>query len=73
VPNKAPVTVAVAIRPWGEVFVNGRSRGVSPPLKTLSLAPGRYEITVRNNAGPDYRQTLNVTAGGKAAISHTFQ
>jgi hypothetical protein len=67
------VPVAVSIRPWGEVLVNGKSRGVSPPLKSLSLAPGKYAITLRNNAGPDYRQTLVVVPGKPASISHTFR
>jgi hypothetical protein len=71
--GKTPVTVSVSIRPWGEVFVNGRSHGVSPPLNRLTLPPGKYAITVRNNAGPDYHQTLVVTAGRSAAISHTFE
>jgi hypothetical protein len=71
--NKTPVPISVAVRPWGEILVNGRSRGVSPPLKSLSLAPGKYDITIRNNAGPDHHQTLNVTAGQSAVISHTFQ
>jgi hypothetical protein len=71
--GKTPVTVSVSIRPWGEVFVNGRSHGVSPPLNRLTLPPGKYAITVRNKAGPDYHQTLVVTAGRSAAISHTFE
>lgn len=71
--SKTPVTVSVSIRPWGEVLVNGRSHGVSPPLNRLTLPPGKYAITVRNKAGPDYHQTLVVTAGRSAAISHTFE
>ena len=71
--SKAPVAVSVAIRPWGEVLVNGKSRGVSPPLNSLRLAPGKYDITVRNHASPDYHQTLNVTADRNATIAHTFQ
>jgi hypothetical protein len=71
--SKTPVTVSISIRPWGEVLVNGRSHGVSPPLNRLTLPPGRYAITVRNKADPDYHQTLIVTGGRSAAISHTFE
>lgn len=71
--GKTPVPVSVAIRPWGEILVNGKSRGVSPPLNSLTLAPGTYAITIRNNAGPDIHQNLTITAGKSAAISHTFK
>lgn len=70
--SKAPVPVAVAVRPWGEIIVNGKSRGVSPPLSSLTLAPGKYSITIRNNASPDVHQNLTITAGKSAIISHTF-
>jgi len=72
-PKAAPVTVRVAVRPWGEVLVNGRSRGVSPPLRELSLAPGRYQVTVRNASAGDHRMTLTVAPGRPAAITHEFK
>jgi len=72
-PKAAPVTVRVAVRPWGEVLVNGRSRGVSPPLRQLSLAPGRYQVTVRNASAGEHRMTLTVAPGRPAAITHEFE
>ncbi|MCY1377439.1 hypothetical protein D9M68_704360 [compost metagenome] len=72
-PKAAPVTVRVAVRPWGEVLVNGRSRGVSPPLRELSLAPGRYQVTVRNASAGEHRMTLTVAPGKPAAITHQFE
>ncbi|MDQ1759212.1 hypothetical protein RAS14_05600 [Achromobacter aegrifaciens] len=72
-PQAAPVTVRVAVRPWGEVVVNGRSRGVSPPLRELSLPPGRYQVTVRNASAGDYRMTLTVAPGRPVSITHEFE
>ncbi|MEN4917278.1 hypothetical protein ABE485_01315 [Achromobacter spanius] len=73
-PSKgAPVTVRVAVRPWGEVLVNGRSRGISPPLRELSLAPGRYQVTVRNATAGDHRMTLTVAPGRPVSITHAFE
>ena len=43
-----PGTLNLAIQPWGEVFVNGKSIGLSPPIKQHKLAPGKYKIEVRN-------------------------
>ncbi|CAB3669440.1 hypothetical protein [Achromobacter pestifer] len=69
----APVAVSVAVRPWGEVLINGRSRGVSPPLRELSLAPGRYQVTVRNSSSGDHSMTLTVAPNKAAAITHEFK
>lgn len=76
-PKVSPVQVQLRILPWGEVYVGGRRRGVSPPLKTLSLPPGVYRIEVRNGELPPYRTRLVVDpeAGGKQdlVISHRFE
>lgn len=72
-PAVARVAVRVNIQPWGEVWVNGQNRGVSPPLRELRLAPGKYSIVVRNADLPAYRDTLEVKAGQSAAINHTFR
>jgi len=71
-PPPAPVSVGLDIRPWGEIWIDGQSRGVSPPLKQISLPPGKYAVAVRNPAGPEYRVSLDVQAGRRAAVSHSF-
>lgn len=43
------------IRPWGTVYVNGRQRGVSPPLKVLNLPPGNHTVRVVN---PNFRDRI---------------
>ncbi|MCF7767763.1 serine/threonine protein kinase [Achromobacter pulmonis] len=72
-PKPAPVLVRLDIRPWGEVWVNGVARGVSPPVKELRLVPGKYQVVLRNADLPPYRTTLEVRAGRPAVISHVFQ
>ncbi|WP_313625992.1 serine/threonine protein kinase [Achromobacter sp.] len=72
-PKPLPVTVRLDIRPWGEVWINGVARGVSPPVKELKLIPGKYQVVVRNADLPPLRMTLEVRAGRPAVISHTFQ
>ncbi len=72
-PKAAPVVVRVAVRPWGEVLINGRSRGVSPPLREISLAPGRYQVTVRNASAGDHSMTLTVAPNRPAIITHEFK
>jgi serine/threonine-protein kinase len=65
-------TIALAISPWGEVFVNGTSRGVSPPLAKLTLAPGFYAIEIRNSAAPAYSARVEIKAGQTVTLQHRF-
>ena len=66
-------TVNLAIRPWGEVFLNGRSRGVSPPLKNMKLAPGTYTIEIRNTTFPPSKQKVQVKAREEVTVSYVFK
>jgi class 3 adenylate cyclase len=76
-PAPAPVVAAgiiqLAIQPWGEVFVDGRSRGVSPPLRTLELPPGPHTVEVRNTSFPAYTQRVDVRSGEPVRIRHQFR
>jgi len=62
------------IRPWGQVFVDGADRGVSPPLKTLPLRPGIYNIEVRNGDLEVYRQRVTVQDSRSVpVVAHEFK
>ena len=63
----------LGIKPWGEVLIDGRTRGLTPPLKVLQLPEGAHRIEVRNPAGPPFVREVRVTAGGRVEISHTFE
>ncbi|SMC29540.1 Protein kinase domain-containing protein [Andreprevotia lacus DSM 23236] len=68
------VAVKLRISPWGEVYVGGSKRGVSPPLKSLSLAPGSYDIEVRNGSLTPWRTKLVIAPGAtNAEIAHSFE
>jgi class 3 adenylate cyclase len=74
-PSKAVIqaTVFLNISPWGEVFVNGRSQGVSPPKKFVKLDPGKYKIEVRNTTFPVHAQNLEVKPREEVTLKHRFQ
>ncbi|ANN69932.1 hypothetical protein [Bordetella bronchialis] len=72
-PRPANVVVKVDIQPWGEIFVDGVSRGISPPVKTLTLPAGRHTVEVRNAGLPPYRVSLDLKPGQPAAIRHVFR
>jgi len=62
----------LVVLPWGEVYLDGRMQGVSPPLLELQVAPGKHEIEIRNANFPVFRQTIQAKVGEKIRINHTF-
>jgi serine/threonine protein kinase len=61
------------VKPWGAVSVDGVSRGISPPLKELSLPVGSHTIEVTNPPSLPAKRTIEVTKDGVASFSHTFR
>ena len=63
-PPKAYLTVAVF--PWGEVWINGKSGGTAP-LKDQSLKPGLYEISA-GQGNPTRTQTVRLRPGQRKTL-----
>jgi class 3 adenylate cyclase len=72
-PALPPATLVFAITPWGEVFVNGKSRGVTPPMKSIKLDPGKYKIEVRNTSFPVHAENFDLKARDEVTVRHKFQ
>jgi class 3 adenylate cyclase len=72
-PALPPATMVFAITPWGEIFVNGKSRGVTPPMKSIKLDPGKYKIEVRNTTFPPHTENFELKARDEVTIRHKFQ
>jgi serine/threonine protein kinase len=70
----APVAAnyKLQIKPWGALFVDGRSLGVSPPLKQVRLTPGKHKIRIVNPSFPEYSATIEVGKNKSGAIEHVF-
>ncbi len=72
-PPRGPTAlVLMAISPWGEVFVNGNSAGVRPPLSELELSPGKYRIAIRNGMFKPYEEDVQLGANQTIRIKHKF-
>jgi serine/threonine-protein kinase len=65
-------TLRLAIRPWGEIYVDGALKGVSPPMTRLALPEGTYQIEVRNPGGPSYTRQIEVRSGQSVEVGHRF-
>ena len=64
--------VRIAISPRGEVEVDGKLVGTSPPLTELSLPEGRHQIVIRNTDLPPHNAAVNVTADQPVTLKHKF-
>jgi hypothetical protein len=65
-------TYRLSVKPWGTVYVDGKEKGVSPPLKRLTLPAGKHKIRVVNPNFPDYSVDVNVAAGKSGTIEYDF-
>jgi class 3 adenylate cyclase len=65
--------VELAVAPWGEVLVDGRSRGISPPLRVLELPPGSHTVEIRNSTFPAHIARVEVKSGEAVKIQHRFR
>jgi hypothetical protein len=60
------------VQPWGEIYLDGRMQGVSPPLLELQVAAGTHEIMIRNTTFPAVTKVIKVKSGEKITIRHKF-
>jgi eukaryotic-like serine/threonine-protein kinase len=69
----APGVLQLAVTPWGQVEVDGRAMGTTPPLTRLTLPAGSHQIVVRNGDFPAH--TVNVTVGEDKPVTlrHRFE
>jgi hypothetical protein len=72
-PTVIPATLVFNVSPWGEIFVNGRSQGVTPPKKFIKLDPGKYKIEVRNTTFAPHVENLDLKARDEITVRHKFQ
>lgn len=75
-PPAAPVVVTVpltlSIKPWGTVYIDGRERGVSPPMKRITLPAGTHEVRIVNPVHPAYTTTITLKKNEAATVAHDF-
>jgi eukaryotic-like serine/threonine-protein kinase len=71
-PPPADGVVSLAVTPWGEVFVDGASRGVSPPLTRLPLSVGLHNIEIRNGDAPAFTARVEIRPGQTLSVQHRF-
>ncbi len=70
----APGTViGISALPWAEVYVDGRKQGVSPPLRSVTVLPGKHKVELRNSSFPAHVETIDAKPGESITIKYRFQ
>jgi hypothetical protein len=64
--------VNIFVQPWGDVYLDGKLQGVSPPLIELQVAAGKHEIEIRNSTFSAYKRSIKIKSGEKIKIQHKF-
>jgi hypothetical protein len=67
-----PARITLAIKPRGEVFVDGVSRGRTPPLTELEVPAGRHVFVVRFSGYAPVQRVVELKAGDRMTLAHTF-
>jgi serine/threonine-protein kinase len=65
--------VSLSIQPWGEVFVDAKPTGVSPPLMQIELSNGPHHIEIRRDPSPAWATDVDVQGTAPLRIEHAFQ
>lgn len=61
--NKEFGFLDLKVFPWAEVYINGENAGQTPFNKFKALAPGVYQIILKNPSFSDYSTSLQINAG----------
>ncbi|HSD43194.1 MAG TPA: protein kinase [Burkholderiales bacterium] len=64
--------IVLTVSPWGEIYVDGKLRGTTPPLAELELPPGRHRLEIRNSAQLPFHTFVDLQAGDTQRIRHAF-
>lgn len=67
-----PASIQLAIRPVGEVWLDGELKGNSPPLTRMSIRPGAHTIEIRNGRFKPLRVEVDLKPGEEMEITHVF-
>ena len=66
-------TVVFRIQPWGEILIDKKPTGVSPPLVQMTLPVGRHQIEVRHDNDKPWIQEIDVEAAVPVSLTHRFE
>jgi hypothetical protein len=67
-----PAVLDLDIKPWGDILVDGESKGRSPPVMKVSIPPGAHTLEIRNGNAKVLRMDLQLQPGEVLEVKHSF-
>jgi len=65
-------TLLLAVSPWAEIEIDGKSQGVAPPLNELSLPAGEHSVTLRNSGYEPHTVSVTIAPNENLVLKHRF-
>jgi hypothetical protein len=69
---RRPAVIHFDVQPSGEVFIDGRREGATPPMLELKVPPGPHSIEVRSGRFPPLRLEVQLQPGEQLQLRHVF-
>jgi serine/threonine-protein kinase len=60
------------IYPWGEIFINGDSKGITP-MSPIPLLNGKYDLTIKNPKYEDFEETIDINTKDTLNFNLNFE
>ena len=67
---RRPAIIHLDIKPAGEIFIDGKLEGATPPLREVKVPPGVHTIEVRSGRFPPLRLEVELRAAGDLQLRH---
>lgn len=71
-PPVKPALLQFEIKPHGEVYLDGKMKGPTPPLVQIEVAPGPHTLEVRNGAFAPLQLEVTLASAEQMTIRHEF-
>jgi eukaryotic-like serine/threonine-protein kinase len=75
VPKSQPggkARLIITVSPQGELYIDGKHHGTTPPITTLDLEPGIHRIEIHSGSRTPYLTYMMVEAGDERRIRYDF-
>jgi class 3 adenylate cyclase len=72
-PAPREASIKILAFPWAEVFVDGQRQGVSPPLRSVPIRPGKHRVELRNSSFPAHVEIVEVKSGAEVSVRYRFR
>lgn len=69
---RRPAVIVLDIRPSGTVYIDGESKGTTPPMTRIAIPPGAHVIEIRNPRFKPLQMQVHLNPGEEMQLRHVF-